>query len=53
MFEWSNSYGVGITGIDAQDQNLFAMGRELHTAMSNGDGKASLAKILDRRTRNA
>ena len=48
MFEWSNSYSVGITSIDAQHQNLFAMGRELHTAMSNGQGKASLAKILDR-----
>jgi hemerythrin-like metal-binding protein len=48
MFEWNNSYSVGITSIDAQHQNLFAMGRELHTAMSNGQGKASLAKILDR-----
>jgi hemerythrin len=48
MFEWSNNYSVGINSIDAQHQNLFAMGRELHTAMSNGQGKASLAKILDR-----
>jgi hemerythrin len=48
MFEWSTSYSVGINSIDAQHQNLFAMGRELHTAMSNGQGKASLAKILDR-----
>jgi hemerythrin-like metal-binding protein len=48
MFEWSNSYSVGINSIDAQHQNLFAIGRELHTAMSHGQGKASLAKILDR-----
>jgi hemerythrin len=48
MFEWNSSYSVGINSIDAQHQNLFAMGRELHTAMSNGQGKASLAKILDR-----
>jgi hemerythrin-like metal-binding protein len=48
MFEWSNSYSVGIQSIDAQHQNLFALGRELHTAMSNGQGRASLAKILDR-----
>src|SRR5215467_2116223 len=48
MFEWSNSYSVGIQSIDAQHQNLFAMGRELHNAMSNGQGRASLAKILDR-----
>ena len=51
MFEWSNSYSVGINSIDAQHQNLFALGRELHTAMSNGQGKASLAKILDRLVR--
>jgi hemerythrin-like metal-binding protein len=48
MFEWSNNYSVGINSIDAQHQKLFALGRELYTAMSNGQGKASLARILDR-----
>jgi hemerythrin-like metal-binding protein len=48
MFEWSNDYSVGVQSVDAQHQNLFAMARELHTAMTSGQGKASLAKILDR-----
>ena len=48
MFEWSNNYSVGIGSIDAQHQNLFAIARELHAAMTAGQGKASLARILDR-----
>src|ERR1044071_9034940 len=48
MFEWSNTYSVAIGSIDAQHQNLFAIGRELHTAMVAGQGKAALGRILDR-----
>jgi hemerythrin len=48
MFEWKNEYSVGIGSIDAQHQKLFAIGRELFAAMSAGQGKASLARILDR-----
>jgi hemerythrin len=48
MFEWSNNYSVDIGSIDSQHQNLFAIGRELHAAMTAGQGKASLARILDR-----
>src|SRR5579883_172590 len=48
MFEWNNTFSVGIGTIDAQHQNLFAIARELHSAMSSGQGKAALAKILDR-----
>lgn len=48
MFEWSASYSVGVASVDAQHQNLFAMGRELHAAMVAGQGKASLARILAR-----
>ena len=48
MFEWSDTYSVHIGSIDAQHQNLFAIARELHTAMLAGQAKASLAKILDR-----
>ena len=48
MFEWSNDYSVGIQSVDAQHQNLFAMARELHVAMTAGQGKAALAKILER-----
>lgn len=48
MFEWNNSYSVGIRSVDAQHQNLFAIARELHSAMVAGQGKAALARILDR-----
>ena len=48
MFEWKNEYAMGIGSIDAQHQNLFAIGRELYTAMSAGQGKSALARILDR-----
>ncbi len=48
MFDWSASYSVGVGSVDAQHQNLFAMGRELHTAMMSGQGKAALSRILGR-----
>jgi hemerythrin len=48
MFEWSNTYSVGIGSVDSQHQNLFAIARELHAAMTAGQGKSSLARILDR-----
>ncbi len=48
MFEWKPEYSVQIPSIDAQHQNLFAVGRELVAAMSAGQGNAALAKILNR-----
>jgi hemerythrin len=48
MFEWKSEYITGIGSIDAQHQSLFAIGRELYTAMSEGQGKAVLGRILDR-----
>jgi hemerythrin len=51
MFEWKSEYTVNIGSIDAQHQNLFAIGRELYAAMSAGQGKAVLARILDRLVR--
>ena len=48
MFDWSANYSVGVGSVDAQHQNLFAMGRELHAAMVAGQGKAALSRILDR-----
>jgi hemerythrin len=48
MFEWKNEYAVGIGSIDAQHQGLFAIGRELYAAMSAGQGKSVLARLLDR-----
>jgi len=48
MFEWNSENAVNIGSIDAQHQNLFAIGRELYAAMSAGQGKSVLARILDR-----
>lgn len=48
MFEWSNDYSVHIGSIDAQHRNLFAIAHELYEAMTAGQGKSALAKILDR-----
>jgi hemerythrin len=48
MFEWKSEYALGIGSIDAQHQGLFAIGRELYGAMSAGQGKVVLARILDR-----
>jgi len=48
MFEWKNDFATGIGSIDAQHQSLFAIGRELYSAMSEGQGKAVLGRILDR-----
>ncbi len=48
MFEWKPAYSVNIGSIDAQHQSLLAIGRELHIAMSTGQSKAVMGKILDR-----
>lgn len=48
MFEWKSEYSVGVLSIDAQHQNLFAIARELYVAMSAGQGKSALARVLDR-----
>jgi hemerythrin len=48
MFEWSASYSVGVSSVDAQHQHLFGLARELHAAMIAGQGKSALGRILDR-----
>jgi hemerythrin len=48
MFDWKNEYAVNIPSIDAQHQNLFAIGRELYAAMSAGQGRVVMGRILDR-----
>lgn len=48
MFEWKTEYVVNIGSIDNQHQRLFAIARELYTAMSAGQGKAAMGRILDR-----
>jgi hemerythrin len=51
MFEWKPEYSVGIGSIDGQHQNLFAMARELYSAMRVGQGKQAVGEILDRLVR--
>jgi hemerythrin-like metal-binding protein len=48
MFEWNPEYSVGIGSIDAQHQTLFRIAGELYAAMSAGQGKAAIGRILDR-----
>jgi hemerythrin len=48
MFEWNNSYSVQIGSIDAQHRVLFGIAKELQTAMSAGQGRAVIGRILDR-----
>jgi hemerythrin len=48
MFEWNDDYSVGVGSVDAQHRSLFAISRELHAAMTAGQAKSALAKVLDR-----
>jgi hemerythrin len=48
MFTWKPKYSVQIGSIDGQHQNLFRLAGELYAAMSAGQGKAALSRILDR-----
>jgi hemerythrin len=48
MFEWKPQYSVRIGSIDGQHQNLFRLAEELYAAMSAGQGRATLSRILDR-----
>jgi hemerythrin-like metal-binding protein len=48
MFDWTPDYSVGIGSIDGQHQKLFSIARELYSAMSAGQGKEALGRILDR-----
>jgi hemerythrin-like metal-binding protein len=48
MFEWKPQFSVGIGSIDGQHQNLFAIARELYAAMSAGQGKLAVGRVLDR-----
>jgi hemerythrin len=48
MFEWKPQYSVQIASIDGQHQNLFRTAAELYAAMSAGQGKAAMSRILDR-----
>src|ERR1035441_377940 len=38
MFEWKNEYAIGIGSIDAQHQNLFALGDHMTAHVQYGEG---------------
>jgi hemerythrin-like metal-binding protein len=46
MFEWKPQYSVNIASIDGQHRSLFGLAEELYRAMSSGQGKSVLSKIL-------
>jgi hemerythrin len=48
MFEWNDELSTGIASIDYQHQLLFSIGAELYTAMSSGQGKERMGRILAR-----
>jgi hemerythrin len=51
MFEWSDSYSVGVRGIDSQHKNLFRLAGELQRAIVAGETKVNLFQFLDRLVR--
>jgi len=48
VFEWKNSYNIGIDSIDTEHQALFAIAAELHAALSAGQAKEALTQIVNR-----
>jgi hemerythrin len=48
MFEWTQELAVGVPYIDEQHQDLFRYAEELYAAMAGGQGKAVLARTLER-----
>jgi hemerythrin len=47
LFEWRSEYSLGHENIDAQHKRLFALANELHTAMTQGQGKGALSLTLN------
>ncbi len=48
LFQWQNSYSVGVRELDGQHQELFKLINELHAAMGSGQGKTIIAGVLQR-----
>jgi hemerythrin-like metal-binding protein len=44
---WSAQYSVGIASIDSEHQKLIGMLNDLHAAMTQGQGRAVMGKVLD------
>jgi hemerythrin len=48
MFEWSETYSVGVHGLDAQHRKMFRLAAEFHRALLAGEANALVPRILDR-----
>lgn len=48
MFEWNESYSVGINEIDVQHQQLFATAEQLHQAMKSREADNILRDVFGR-----
>ncbi|RMF56980.1 MAG: hemerythrin [Calditrichaeota bacterium] len=47
LFQWSDTFSVGISSIDRQHQKLISLVNELHEAMKNGKSKEVLGYIIE------
>lgn len=50
LFEWNETYSVGINKLDEQHRNLVTMINDLYDAMRIGQGKILIQQILDKMT---
>ena len=46
VFTWKQAYEVGDPTIDGQHRKLVGLVSDLHTAMSKGQGRPALTRIL-------
>ena len=47
LFPWHEKFSVGIPEIDTQHKGLIRLINDLHAAMTTGQGKQAVGKILD------
>lgn len=46
LFEWKESYSIGVPEIDAQHRRLYHLADELHTAMNGGKSAQVLQQVF-------
>lgn len=47
MFDWNDSYKVGVQEIDEQHKKLFSLLKQLHDAAAVGKARAIVQQVLD------
>lgn len=47
LFEWNDSYSVGVSEVDRQHKVLFDLINNLHDSMKRGEGNKIMGQILD------